>query len=90
MEYTIDLILRLLDDLDSFKRMIEWNYPMTYQVEIDKVIEIINESISNGYKGIIFNKLKQESNRYKTQSQRNKEFFDKMRKELEDGEKESN
>ena len=43
MEYTIDLMLRLLDDLDSFKRMIEWNYPMTYQVEIDKVIEIINE-----------------------------------------------
>lgn len=43
MEYTIDLILRLLDDLDSFKKMIEWNYPMTYQIEIDKVIEIINE-----------------------------------------------
>ena len=43
MEYTFDLILRLLDDLDSFKRMIEWNYPMTYQVKIDKVIEIINE-----------------------------------------------
>lgn len=43
MEYTIDLMLRLLDDLDSFKRMIEWNYPMTYQVEINKVIEIINE-----------------------------------------------
>lgn len=43
MEYKYNLILRLLDDLESFKSLIEWEYPLQYQLDIDKAIEIIRE-----------------------------------------------
>ena len=54
---------------------------------LDNVVEVIDYSMASNYQGIVFDRLKNKTNTYKTISQKNDEIFAKWEKEIEEEKK---